>query len=131
MSDRCQLRALSECATAIAVAAGIMLWSSLECRAQSAQPPTPRVFELSLVNGRLTANADTIRVKKGDAIELRWTSDRPITLHLHGYDIERRATPQSPAAMTFKANIAGRFPVSEHRDGMRHERALLYLEVHP
>jgi FtsP/CotA-like multicopper oxidase with cupredoxin domain len=90
-----------------------------------------KVFALALSGGRLTGAARTLRVSKGDKVELRWTSDRPIALHLHGYDLEATVTPQSPRTMSFTANIAGRFPVSEHGHGSRHERALLYLEVHP
>ena len=91
----------------------------------------PRIFELAIANGRVAAAADPLRVRKGDAVELRWTSDRPITLHLHGYDIERRVAPQAPSAMAFTARLTGRFPITEHHHGGRHERALVYLEVHP
>lgn len=73
----------------------------------------------------------TVRVRKGDKVELRWSSDGPIVLHLHGYDLEATVTPQAPGTMSFTANIAGRFPVSEHGRGSRHGRPLLYLEVHP
>ena len=83
------------------------------------------------MNGRVLGTADTIRVRKGDHVELRWSSDQAIALHLHGYDIEAKVAPQSPAVMSFKANLAGRFPVSEHRHGAGHHRAVLYLEVHP
>jgi hypothetical protein len=62
---------------------------------------------------------------------LRWTSDRRIVLHLHGYDLEATVTPAAPASMKFTASIAGRFPVSEHAHGPGHHRAVLYLEVHP
>jgi FtsP/CotA-like multicopper oxidase with cupredoxin domain len=89
----------------------------------------PQVFELALANGRLAGAPGTLRVKRGDTVELRWSSDRPISLHLHGYDIEAKVSPRSPAVMSFKAALAGRFPVSEHAGG--HERAVLYLEVHP
>jgi hypothetical protein len=89
-----------------------------------------KVFELAVADGRV-AGSDTLRVKRGDRVELRWSSDRRIALHLHGYDIERSVAPGAPAAMAFTANLAGRFPVSEHRRGAKHERALLYLEVHP
>jgi hypothetical protein len=91
-----------------------------------------KVFDLPLADGGLRKGADTVRVQRGDEVELRWTSDRRIALHLHGYDIEATVTPQAPAVMSFRAGIAGRFPVSEHRRGGRHhERPLLYLEVHP
>jgi len=31
---------------------------------------------------------------------LRWTSDRPMVLHLHGYDIEFKVDPQQPATIS-------------------------------
>lgn len=70
-------------------------------------------------------------MKRGERVELRWGSDRPIALHLHGYDLEAKAAPQAPAVMAFEAKIAGRFPVTEHTPGAGHHRAILYLEVHP
>jgi hypothetical protein len=90
-----------------------------------------KVFELTLVKGRRTDGGDTVRVSRGDEVELRWSSDRRIVLHLHGYDIETTVTPQSAAVMSFRADVAGRFPVSEHRNSGGHGRALLYVEVHP
>lgn len=95
-----------------------------------AQPPG-KSFELALAGGRVAAERSTLRVKQGDKVELRWTSDRPIALHLHGYDLETKVAPQAPASMTFTASIAGRFPVTEHARGAHHHRAVLYLEVHP
>lgn len=88
------------------------------------------MFEVALVKGR-AAEVDTLRVKRGERVELRWSSDRAIVLHLHGYDIERKAAPQAPAVMAFEARLAGRFPVSEHSHGAGRHRAILYLEVHP
>ena len=96
-----------------------------------AAEPASRAFELALAKGRVDAAQETVRVKKGDKVELRWISDRRIALHLHGYDIETTVTPGTPAVMSFQARIAGRFPVSEHGHGSRHERPLLYLEVLP
>jgi hypothetical protein len=87
-----------------------------------------KVFELTVVAGR---SSETLQVKRGERVELRWKSDRRVTLHLHGYDLERTVAPQAPAVMAFKADIAGRFPVSEHGHGGRHGRTVLYLEVHP
>ena len=98
--------------------------------AAAAEPPG-KAFDLAIAKGRVNAAQETIRVKKGDKVELRWTSDRRTALHLHGYDIEATVTPEAPAVMSFEARIAGRFPVSEHGQGSRHERPLLYLEVLP
>ena len=97
----------------------------------AAAEPASKAFELAIAKGRLSAAQETVRVRKGDKVELRWTSDRRMALHLHGYDIEATVTPEAPAVMVFEARIAGRFPVSEHAHGLRHERPLLYLEVLP
>jgi len=97
----------------------------------AAAEPASKAFELAIAKERVDAAQETVRVKKGDKVELRWTSDRRIALHLHGYDIETTVTPEAPAVMSFQARIAGRFPVSEHGHGSRHERPLLYLEVLP
>src|ERR1051326_1313482 len=98
--------------------------------ARAAEPPG-KAFELAIVKGRVDGARETLRVRKGDKVELRWTSDRRIALHLHGYDIETTVTPGTPAAMSFQASIAGRFPVSEHGHGSRHARGALFLEVLP
>jgi hypothetical protein len=98
--------------------------------AAAAAAQASKVFDLALAGGKL-AGAQTLRVSRGDAVELRWSSDRRIALHLHGYDVERTVAPGAPAVMAFKADIAGRFPVSEHAHRGRHGHTVLYLEVHP
>jgi hypothetical protein len=104
-----------------------LVWAS----EATAAPHPSKVFELAIANGRLAAANNTIRVKRGDYVELRWSSDRAISVHLHGYDIERRITPESPVTMAFEARLAGRFSVSEHGSSNRHAKTLLYLEVYP
>jgi hypothetical protein len=90
-----------------------------------------RTFEIALAKGRPDDAHATLRVKRGEQVELHWITDRPIALHLHGYDIEARVTPESPARMSFVATMAGRFPVSEHGADRSRHRAVLYLEVLP
>ena len=51
-----------------------------------------------------------IRVKQGDAVKLRWTTDRPIVLHLHGYDIETKVEPGAVAEMAFDGPRHGKVP---------------------
>ena len=92
--------------------------------------PAKKLFEIAIVNGHVTSVDATLHVQQGDEVELRWSSDRPLSLHLHGYDIETNVSRQVPSVMSFNARLAGRFPVSEHREGA-HERTLLYIEVHP
>jgi FtsP/CotA-like multicopper oxidase with cupredoxin domain len=91
-------------------------------------------YDIRLEHG--IANTPLIRVKQGDWVRLRWVSDRPIVLHLHGYDIERKVEVGAVAEMTFRASTAGRFPIEEHTPsaagGHSHGDApLVRIEVYP
>jgi len=91
-----------------------------------------KVIALSLVKGEVRDVKDnTVRVKKGDDVELRWTSDRAATLHLHGYEVEAKLVPGKASTMSFNAKYPGRFPVHEHAEGQANHRPVLYLEVYP
>jgi len=90
----------------------------------------PRLVELALKNGRLEEKLRVVRVRQGDDVTLQWTTDRPVALHLHGYDIEAKLTPAAPVAMRFTARATGRFPIEVHEAGGA-ERTIGYLEVHP
>jgi hypothetical protein len=90
----------------------------------------PKAIELALKNGRLPEKQRLIRVQQGDEVTLTWTTDRPYTLHVHGYELEEKLTPGTPAVMRFTARATGRFPLEIH--GPRgEERTVGYLEVHP
>ena len=90
----------------------------------------PRVIELAIRDGRLPEDRRVVRVQQGDEVMLRWTTDRPVTLHLHGYDIEEKLAPGTPVSMRFAARATGRFPIEIHGAGGG-ERIVGYLEVHP
>jgi len=111
-----------------------LLWAgaSITVSAQGAEV----VFDLRIEKGRVAPNMRLIRVKQGDAVRLRWTTDRPIALHLHGYDIERKVVPGAVAEMAFEARATGRFPVEEHKPdakgGHSHgEAPIVRIEVRP
>jgi len=89
-----------------------------------------RIFNLSIANGKLTAPSSVVRVEQGDAVELRWTADKPTAIELHGYEIKANITPPERAIMKFRATIAGRFQIHADGGGRRHA-TILYLEVHP
>jgi precorrin-4 methylase len=90
-----------------------------------------QVFDLTIVRGKLTGGEDTIRVHQGDSVILRWHSDRPIVLHLHGYEIETRVVPGTVAETRLEARAAGRFQIHLHMAQGRSEAVLGYLEVYP
>lgn len=103
-----------------------------------AQDPPARVVDISLSDGRASGpelrapgrGAPTLRLTRGERVELRWRSDRTMDLHLHGYGIEMRVQEGATAVMAFRARAAGRFAVETHDRAGRHA-TLLYVEVHP
>ena len=90
-----------------------------------------RVIELVVRGGELAKEASIVRVRQGDDVTLRWTTDTPLTIHLHGYDLEKKLVPGAPAPLRFTATATGRFPIEVHVPGARGDRTLGYLEVHP
>jgi hypothetical protein len=98
--------------------------------------PAEVTFDLRIDKGRVAANTRLMRVRQGDIVKLRWTTDRPIMLHLHGYDIEAKAEPGAVTEMVFTARATGRFPIEEHKPnakgGHSHgEAPLVRIEVYP
>jgi hypothetical protein len=93
-------------------------------------------FDLKIQKGQVAVSMRLIRVHQGDAVKLRWTTDRPIALHLHGYDIEVKVEPGAIAEMAFTARATGRFPVEEHMPSAKGshshgEAPLVRIEVRP
>jgi hypothetical protein len=92
-------------------------------------------FDLRVERGRVPVNMRLIRVKQGDVVKLRWSTDQTTILHLHGYDIEMKIEPGAMAEMSFTARATGRFPVSAHKpkqgSGHTHDPPLVHVEVHP
>ncbi len=121
-------RAVLRHAGALALAAAGCLFGP---RLAWAQTGGNRSFALDIRDGKVPAALRTIRVTEGDLVELRWTADEAIELHLHGYDIERHVTPGAPGMMTFEAHTAGRFPVAIHYAGGHGNCVFVYLVVYP
>src|SRR5262249_58682598 len=47
-------------------------------------------YVLHIENGHAPENMRLIRVKQNDVVRLEWSADKPMTVHLHGYDIEKK-----------------------------------------
>ena len=95
-------------------------------------------FEFRIDQRKLTGGNKTIRILKGDSVEMRWNADEAMTIHIHGYNAEVRVMPGTPAVMRFDAYATGRYPVEAHPVSAKEDHAshrggitLLYLEVHP
>jgi plastocyanin len=87
-------------------------------------------FTIAIEQGQVAEAMRTLRVHQGDVVTLRWRSDRPLTLHLHGYDVTWRLSAGRVDASTFTAFATGRFPIETHGARGRND-TLVYLEVLP
>ncbi|MBL93779.1 MAG: hypothetical protein CMF70_00495 [Magnetovibrio sp.] len=46
-----------------------------------------QLFVSHIQGGKVVENKTVARVTEGQTVELHWTSDKDLELHLHGYDI--------------------------------------------
>jgi hypothetical protein len=93
-------------------------------------------YALAIANGRVPPDMRLIRVKQNDVVKLEWRTDKPISVHLHGYDIEQELKPGAVTQMTFTARATGRFTVEPHigktpSGGHAHGDVLVTIEVYP
>ncbi len=94
-------------------------------------------FDIKIERGRVPDAMRLIRVNEGDVVKLRWTSDQPLVLHLHGYDIEKRVAAGAITELTFTAYATGRFPIHVHAQGggagghAQEDAPLATIEVYP
>ena len=85
-------------------------------------------ISLEIRKRKVTAAKKTIRITEGEEVQINWTTDETVGLHLHGYDIHANAKPGQTVSMTFLAHTAGRFPISAHTFG---HGTMRYLEIYP
>jgi hypothetical protein len=60
-------------------------------------------------------------------VKLLLTSDEPVEVHLHGYDLEREIEPGETTMLSFKAYLTRRFEIGDHES----EEVLGVLLVQP
>lgn len=105
---------------------GCFLWWLMPCPVRAAEQ---KRFTVDIKGGHVAKDKRTLRVTEGDNVEIEFTSDRFMTLHLHGIDMEATVSPGKPSVMRFDATVAGRFPVEAHGKGAH--GGLVYVEVYP
>jgi hypothetical protein len=89
-----------------------------------------RVFELEIHGERPTA-PQVLAVRQNDQVVVRVSSDKPVQVHLHGYDIESDVVPNVVTSLRFAATATGRFPIEIHSGKPLRQRPFAYLEVRP
>jgi hypothetical protein len=98
----------------------------------SSEPAQPEAFRIDVKGGVVDGDTQTFTVKKNDRVRIVVTSDIPDQIHLHGYDIEKEATPGKPARFDFKANVEGAYIIESHAaEDAGKEPLLARLHVEP
>ena len=77
-------------------------------------PPKAEPARIEIRGGEAVGGPAEIRAKNGDTVVIVVSSDAPDDIHLHGYDIEKKVAPGSPARFNFKANLEGEFEIESH-----------------
>ncbi|MBA4114974.1 MAG: cupredoxin domain-containing protein [Rubrobacter sp.] len=55
-----------------------------------------------------------INAGQGDQVTLRFTSDAPVEVHLHGYDLEAEVERGEETELSFEAELTGQFEIEDH-----------------
>jgi hypothetical protein len=74
--------------------------------------PQTREFDLRISDEVMEPS--NVTVTEGDRVVLRISTNSPIEVHVHGYDIEQEAEPDEPARLSFEADLTGRFEIEDH-----------------
>ena len=77
-------------------------------------PAGPQTREFDLRIREEVMEPSDITVAEGDRVVLRISTDSPLEVHVHGYDIERELEPDEPARLSFEADLTGRFEIEAH-----------------
>jgi hypothetical protein len=77
-------------------------------------PQKPEVTRIRIRGGEVVGGPGEIKAKNGDTVVIVVSADAPDEIHLHGYDIEKKAAPGQPARFGFKANLEGEFEIESH-----------------
>jgi hypothetical protein len=122
---KCTLKESAWTRALICLLAAFLLLTPTHIRAETL------TFEVTVRDGS-TGSPPLLRARKGDSIVINWTTDVPLVIHIHPYQIEQEATPGKPARMEFLASIGGRFPIEAHfASRAPGHKVVAYLEVLP
>ena len=104
----------------IAVVALFFVLSTACGSSESDESLSSTEFDIAISGGNLVGDVDTLRIKKNEDVTLNFASDSEITVHLHGYDIEKTISAGHTSVMELKANATGRFVVTTHEVKSEH-----------
>jgi hypothetical protein len=89
--------------------------TTAEATTTEAAPEGPRQIRITYRGGKLSGDSGTVRVARGEEIELTVRADVEDEVHVHGYDLFTEVAPGRPAKITFAADQRGTFTIElEH-----------------
>jgi FtsP/CotA-like multicopper oxidase with cupredoxin domain len=88
---------------------------------------SPREVDLVVKGGKLVSGDPVIKLRQGDSLTLRITSDKADEVHLHGYDRHAHIKAGGTATLAIQADRTGRFPFELHKSHLE----LGTIEVYP
>ena len=74
--------------------------------------PGERSFDLEIREDGMSP--EEVSVREGDRVTLNFTAERPVEIHVHGYDLEEEVEPGEGTEISFEAGLTGRFPIEDH-----------------
>lgn len=81
------------------------------------KPKSEPVPIVRVRDGRPIGGPLEIRVKNGERIRFRVSSDSQDQVHVHGFNLEKAVVPGKSIRFSFSANIEGAFEVEMHGSG--------------
>ena len=94
--------------------------------AEEQPKPAPRVETIRIRGGKPVGAQQELEYESGDTIRLRFVSDAPGEVHIHGFDRYVQVGTR-PETTRFRASLEGIFEVEEHGTG----EILATLEIRP
>ena len=100
----------------------VLLLMACTNSSQEVKKSSDDIREISVVieEGEVINHDENIIVRKQENIRLVFTSDQPLAVHLHGYDIEKQIVPHDTATIDFNAKATGRFVITSHSSEAMH-----------
>ncbi len=77
-----------------------------------ADEPRERIYDVAIESGVM--NPAEISAEEGDLVTLRLTSESPVEVHVHGYDLEEEVSPGEETELSFEADATGQFEIEDH-----------------
>jgi FtsP/CotA-like multicopper oxidase with cupredoxin domain len=78
----------------------------------SGDEPQDRGYDVEIEDGAMSPAE--IAAGQGDQLTLRLTSNAPVEVHIHGYDLEEEVEPGEETELSFETELSGRFEIEDH-----------------